>query len=121
MRRKALRFLICLSEVCSRCALIAGETPAIRYRARRPQCLRSDKLIFRPVYYETRLMLQFKTYFIFLTLLSSFLTLSRPPNVRAGRPVIWEINGRTELLKGDARGVSITDTGVLMLAPHLTE
>jgi hypothetical protein len=41
--------------------------------------------------------------------------------VNAGQPVIWETNSRTELLKGDARGVSITDTGVLTLAPNLTE
>ena len=39
----------------------------------------------------------------------------------AGQPVIWETSGRAELLKGDARGVSISDTGVLMLAPRLTE
>lgn len=43
------------------------------------------------------------------------------PNVRAGQPVLWETSGRTELLKGDARGVSISDTGVLMLSPKLTE
>src|SRR5512145_147209 len=41
--------------------------------------------------------------------------------VQAGQPVVWETSGRTELLKGDSRGVSITDTGVLMLAPKLTE
>src|SRR5689334_17205311 len=41
--------------------------------------------------------------------------------VQAGQPVVWETSGRTELLKGDARGVSITDTGVLMLAPKLNE
>ena len=35
--------------------------------------------------------------------------------------MIWETSGRTELLKGDARGVSISDTGRLMLAPNLTE
>src|SRR5215467_4653702 len=40
---------------------------------------------------------------------------------RAGQPTIWETSGRTDLLKGDARGVSISDTGVLMLAPKLTE
>jgi outer membrane protein assembly factor BamB len=39
----------------------------------------------------------------------------------AGQPVIWETSGRAELLKGDARGVSISDTGVLTLAPRLTE
>src|SRR5688572_736722 len=39
----------------------------------------------------------------------------------AGQPALWETSGRVELLKGDARGVSISDTGVLMLAPRLTE
>jgi sugar lactone lactonase YvrE len=39
----------------------------------------------------------------------------------AGQPVVWQISSRTELLKGDARGVSISDTGMLMLAPHLIE
>src|SRR5215203_2930326 len=41
--------------------------------------------------------------------------------VHAGQPAVWETSGRTELLKGDARGVSISDTGVLMLAPKLKE
>ena len=41
--------------------------------------------------------------------------------VHAGQPAIWETSGRTELLKGDASGVSISDTGVLMLSPKLTE
>ena len=40
---------------------------------------------------------------------------------QAGQPAIWETSGRVELLRGDARGVSISDTGVLMLAPKLTE
>ncbi|MBC8028486.1 MAG: hypothetical protein H7Z16_00070 [Pyrinomonadaceae bacterium] len=39
----------------------------------------------------------------------------------SGQPVIWETSGRAELLKGDARGVSISDTGRLMLAPNLIE
>jgi len=39
----------------------------------------------------------------------------------AGQPAIWETSGRADLLKGDARGVSIGDNGVLMLAPKLTE
>jgi sugar lactone lactonase YvrE len=39
----------------------------------------------------------------------------------AGQPVIWETSGRADLLKGDARGISISDTGMLMLAPRLTE
>ena len=41
--------------------------------------------------------------------------------VQAGQPAIWETSGRAELLRGDARGVSISDTGVLMLSPKLTE
>src|SRR6476659_5294371 len=39
----------------------------------------------------------------------------------AGQPVVWETSSRVELLKGDARGVSITDTGVITLAPKLNE
>lgn len=39
----------------------------------------------------------------------------------AGQPVIWETSGRSDLLKGDAKGVSISDTGVLTLAPNFTE
>src|SRR5829696_70307 len=42
-------------------------------------------------------------------------------SAQAGQPGVWETSGRTELLKGDARGVSISDTGVLMLSPKLTE
>src|SRR5258705_10501223 len=41
--------------------------------------------------------------------------------VFAGQPLVWETSSRAELLKGDARGVSISDTGVLMLSPKLTE
>ena len=41
--------------------------------------------------------------------------------VHAGQPLVWETSSRAELLKGDARGVSISDTGVLMLSPKLIE
>src|SRR6185295_9706782 len=41
--------------------------------------------------------------------------------IYAGQPVVWETSGRADLLKGDSRGVSISDTGMLMLAPRLTE
>ena len=40
---------------------------------------------------------------------------------RAGEPVVWEMSSRTELLKGEAHGVSVTDAGTLMLAPRFTE
>jgi sugar lactone lactonase YvrE len=43
------------------------------------------------------------------------------PNVFAGEPVVWEMSSRTELLRGEARGVSVTDTGVLTLAPNLNQ
>ena len=39
----------------------------------------------------------------------------------AGGPVVWETNSRDELLKGEARGVSVTDTGALMLAPRFAQ
>src|SRR6185369_7958384 len=41
--------------------------------------------------------------------------------VYGGQPVVWETSARADLLKGDARGVSISDRGVLMLSPKLTE
>ncbi len=44
-----------------------------------------------------------------------FLTIS------ASEPAIWSINTRAEVLKGDARGVSINQNGTISLAPKLTE
>ena len=52
--------------------------------------------------------------------LSLLLVLAAAP-ARAGGPVVWETNSREELLKGEARGVSVTDTGALMLAPRFTQ
>ncbi len=54
-------------------------------------------------------------------LLSLFTLLLTFIPAQAGQPAVWETSGRTELLKGDARGVSISDTGVLMLSPKLNE
>jgi len=42
-------------------------------------------------------------------------------NLKASEPAIWSINTRAEVVKGDAKGVSITDTGAITLAPKLTE
>ncbi len=39
----------------------------------------------------------------------------------AGEPTIWTVDSRAEILKGDARGVSISDTGAIVPAPKLTE
>ncbi len=56
----------------------------------------------------------FRTSALALTLISLFIT-----TAFAGEPVVWEINSRSEVLKGEARGVSITDNGVVTLAPRL--
>src|SRR5206468_8678517 len=37
------------------------------------------------------------------------------------QPAVWEMGSRAELLKGEARGVSITDNGVITLAPRLDQ
>lgn len=42
-------------------------------------------------------------------------------NAFAGEPVVWEMSSRTELLKGEARGVSVTDNGTLTLAPRFDQ
>src|SRR5262249_49160489 len=44
-----------------------------------------------------------------------------PSSALAGEPVVWEMSARAELLKGEARGVSITDNGLLTLAPKLDQ
>src|SRR5215510_14826091 len=64
-------------------------------------------------------ILHMTTYKLFPLLLSMFLGSS--PAVLAGQPVVWEMSSRAELLKGEARGVSITDTGVVTLAPNVNE
>ncbi len=53
-------------------------------------------------------------YFVFISLLCVF-----PAN--ASEPAIWSVNTRAEVLKGDAKGVSISDTGTITLAPKLAE
>ncbi len=39
----------------------------------------------------------------------------------AAGPSIWSVNSRADVLKGDARGVSIDQNGTITLAPKLTE
>lgn len=41
--------------------------------------------------------------------------------INAGEPSIWSVNSRTDVLRGDAKGVSISDNGEISLAPKLTE
>src|SRR5258707_12473379 len=39
----------------------------------------------------------------------------------ASEPSVWSVNTRAEVLRGDARGVSIDQNGTITLAPKLTE
>src|SRR5256714_1644432 len=39
----------------------------------------------------------------------------------AGEPIVWNIGSRADLLKGEAHGISISDTGVVTLAPNVNE
>jgi sugar lactone lactonase YvrE len=55
----------------------------------------------------------------FIIVLVSLLVLGR--EARAGEPILWELSSRADLLKGEARGVSVTDTGALMLAPRFSQ
>jgi len=41
--------------------------------------------------------------------------------IHAAEPSVWTVDSRAEVLKGDARGVSIDQNGTIMLAPKLTE
>ncbi|HEX3281729.1 MAG TPA: hypothetical protein VHR36_10910 [Pyrinomonadaceae bacterium] len=54
-------------------------------------------------------------------LMLMLLVIVAAPSSYAGQPVIWQTGSRAELLKGDARGISISDTGVLTLAPNVAE
>lgn len=67
-------------------------------------------------------MIHTKHFTNFLSLVILSLLLLNPVSASyAGQPIVWELAGRAELLKGDARGISVSDTGVLMLAPNLIE
>ena len=50
-----------------------------------------------------------------------FLLLSLCVAAMASGPSVWSVNSRAEILKGDARGVSIDDSGTITLAPKLSE
>jgi hypothetical protein len=65
-----------------------------------------------------RSLLHMNKFRLSLLLLTTFLSATA---VFAGQPIVWEIGSRAELLKGEARGVSITDTGVVTLAPNASE
>ena len=52
-------------------------------------------------------------------LIGCFLLIST--GARAGEPVVWEMSSRAELLRGETRGISVTDNGMLMLAPRFDQ
>jgi len=52
-------------------------------------------------------------FIVFATLLAA--------NASAVGPSIWSINSRAEVMRGEAHGVSIDDTGAITLAPKLAE
>lgn len=51
----------------------------------------------------------------------SVLFLNFSVNAAVGAPAVWRVNTRAEVLQGNARGVSITDNGTIILAPRLQE
>jgi sugar lactone lactonase YvrE len=57
----------------------------------------------------------FRLLLFFLTLFCFFFS------ANASEPAIWSVNTRAEILKGDAKGVSINENGTISLAPRLTE
>src|SRR3954447_13705398 len=65
---------------------------------------------------NTKLKRHVNTLFTLLSIIP-FLSSS----ARAGEPLIWETGSRAEILRGDGRGISVTDTGAFMLAPRFTQ
>lgn len=51
---------------------------------------------------------------VFIGLLCAF-------SIAASEPAVWTVSTKTEVLKGDANGVSIDDNGTITLAPRLSE
>src|ERR687884_1098315 len=56
-----------------------------------------------------------------LFILSSAVLIFGIVKTQAGGPVVWETDSRGQLLSGESRGVSVTDTGALMLAPRFAQ
>src|SRR3954462_7361340 len=58
---------------------------------------------------------------LYAIFIAAVLVLLSQPVASAGGPVVWETDSRAEMLNGESRGVSVTDTGALMLAPQFTQ
>lgn len=57
-----------------------------------------------------------KKYLLFAIFLLSFSII-----INASEPLIWSVNSKADVLKGDSRGVSIADNGTITIAPKLSE
>lgn len=58
---------------------------------------------------------------LYAVFIAAALVLLSQPFALAGGPVVWETDSRAALMSGESRGVSVTDTGALMLAPQFTQ
>ncbi|MFL6286415.1 MAG: hypothetical protein ACJ74Q_25025 [Pyrinomonadaceae bacterium] len=58
---------------------------------------------------------------LYSVLIAAAFVFMSQPSARAGGPVVWETDSRAEMLNGESHGVSVTDTGALMLAPQFTQ
>lgn len=57
---------------------------------------------------------------LYSMLLTLFLISLLAGSVSASGPLFWEVSKQEDIIKGDARGVSIADSGTMMLAPTYT-
>ncbi|MCD9185203.1 MAG: hypothetical protein LUM44_02130 [Pyrinomonadaceae bacterium] len=58
-------------------------------------------------------MKKYLLFAIFLILFSN--------TIKASEPAVWSVNSKADVLKGNSRGVSISDNGTITVAPKLTE
>src|SRR5215213_10084296 len=86
---------------------------------RRPGLCSAPDTESEPSYLMTHRRMPLRTLRLFL--LSSAVFIFGVVNARAGGPVVWETDSRSQLMSGESRGVSVTDTGALMLAPRFTQ
>jgi hypothetical protein len=62
-----------------------------------------------------------KSYTILRFLLTFFALVFISTSTFASEPTVWTVDSRAEVLRGDAKGVSISDTGAIVLAPKVAE
>src|SRR5918998_965076 len=86
---------------------------------RRPGCCPAPDIESEPSYLMTNRRMPLRTLRLFL--LSTAVFIFGVVKAQAGGPVVWETDSRAQLLSGESRGVSVTDTGALMLAPRFTQ